>query len=117
MADPPAVVRTPVPTRGGLPAGAARRVRLARLALLWERVWPALWPPAGVGGLFLALALLDLPSRLPGWLHVAFLAVFAAAFAGLAYRAVRRLALSDAEEARRRVEVASGLLQDRKSVV
>ena len=39
----------------------AGRRALARLALLFERVWPALWPPLGVAGVFLCAALLDLP--------------------------------------------------------
>ncbi|BBK40205.1 TIGR02302 family protein [Allostella vacuolata] len=83
-------------------------------------MWPALWPPAGAGGLFLALALLDLPSRLPAWLHVAVLAGFAAGFLFLLARAVRAIAMPADDDARRRVERASGLdhrplgtLQDR----
>jgi uncharacterized protein (TIGR02302 family) len=109
VADPPNLTGAPRPGPGGLPPAARRRVRLARLALLWERVWPALWPPIGIGGLFLALALLDLPAFLPGWLHLGLLAVFVAAFVLLAVRAVRGLALPAGEAARRRVETASGL--------
>src|SRR6266513_3770667 len=36
------------------------RMRLARAALLWERVWPAAWPPLAVIGIFAVLALLHL---------------------------------------------------------
>jgi uncharacterized protein (TIGR02302 family) len=39
------------------PGSAERYVALARLAILWERIWPALWPASGIAGLFLALAL------------------------------------------------------------
>src|ERR1700729_3336115 len=51
---------------------------LARLAILFERVWPALWPPLGVAGLFVCVALLDLPSYLPAAWHLALLAGTAA---------------------------------------
>ena len=56
MTDPPA-------------AGDARcapRLRLARAALLWERVWPAVWPALCVLGVFAVLALFDLLPALPG---------------------------------------------------
>ena len=43
-----------------------RRRRLARLALWWEAVWPRAWPVLAVLGIFLIIALLDLPQRLPG---------------------------------------------------
>ena len=42
------------------------RLRLARAALLWERVWPAVWPPLAVLGVFAVLALFDLLPALPG---------------------------------------------------
>ena len=38
----------------------ATRLRLARAALMWERVSPACWPALGVLGLFLVLGLFDL---------------------------------------------------------
>ena len=43
----------------------AGRRALARFAILFERVWPALWPPLGVAGLFVCAALLDVPLFLP----------------------------------------------------
>ncbi|MGE0717923.1 MAG: DUF4175 family protein, partial [Alphaproteobacteria bacterium] len=109
MADPPYVTGDRARPRGSLPQAAQRRVRVARLALLWERVWPALWPPAGVAGLFLAVALLDLPARLPGWAHVGLLALFAAAFLAALVLAARRLSVPGVDAALRRVELASGL--------
>nr|WP_275668652.1 TIGR02302 family protein [Crenalkalicoccus roseus] len=87
----------------------ARRRRLARLALLWEALWPRLWPPLGVAGLFLILALLGLPPLLPGWLHAALLAGFAAVVGLLAWRGFRGFAWPGAAAAERRLERESGL--------
>ena len=47
--------------------GVARRRSLAKLALWFERAWPAIWPVLGVAVIGLCVALLDLPRRLPGW--------------------------------------------------
>jgi uncharacterized protein (TIGR02302 family) len=87
----------------------ARRLWLARSALLWERVWPALWPAVGVIGAFLVLALFDLPAQLPGILHGLFLAVVLALLGYALYRGTRQFRLPDREAARRRIETASGL--------
>ena len=38
-----------------LQAELARRLWLARLAIFWERLWPALWPATAVVGIFLDL--------------------------------------------------------------
>ena len=62
-----------------LPARLASRTRLARLVLWWEAAWPALWPPLGILGVFLVVALAGLPLVLPGWLHLLLLAAFAVA--------------------------------------
>ena len=53
----------------------AGRRALARIAILFERIWPALWPALGVAGLFVCAALLDLPRFLPPWLHIASLLI------------------------------------------
>jgi uncharacterized protein (TIGR02302 family) len=90
-------------------AGLERRLGLARLALLWERLVPAVGPAAAVAGLFLALALFDLPARLPGFLHAALLAAFAALFVAALVVGLRHLRLPDREAARRRLETQSGL--------
>jgi uncharacterized protein (TIGR02302 family) len=87
----------------------ARRTWLARLALWWEAAWPALWPPLGVVGLFLVVALSGLPLLLPPLLHLALLVGFAAALAAAGQRAARRLALPGLPAAQRRVERDSGL--------
>ena len=86
------------------------RMRLARAALLWERVWPAAWPPLAVIGIFAVLALFDIFAALPGWLHIAVLAMLALAFAAaIAWGLRRRSGLPgwrDPVAARRRI--ASG---------
>ncbi len=87
----------------------AIRLRLARGALLWERLWPRCWPAVVVLCLFLILALFGLLVRLPGLVHGALLLVLGAAFLlalGSACRGVRR---PDGSAARRRIEQASGL--------
>jgi uncharacterized protein (TIGR02302 family) len=84
------------------------------LALAWaaeaaERAWHALWPAAGVVGLFLALGLIGALDALGGWVHAALLAAFAAALAAALWRGARRLSLPDRDTARRRLERDSAL--------
>src|SRR6516225_1735374 len=100
------------------------RLRLARAALLWERVWPACWPALAVLGTFLVLALFDLLPLLPGVLHAALLLGFGAGFVIALAAITRRIVLPDSIVARRRIEQASGLahrplqaLADRPSTV
>lgn len=90
---------------------------LARLALLFESVWPALWPALGVVGAFLCLALLDLPRHLPPMLHLALLLGTGIAVLGLLARGLRRIAPPDDSAADRRLEVASGLRHRPLSVI
>ncbi len=88
------------------------RLRLARAALLWERVWPAAWPALCVLGMFAVLALFDVLPRLPGPAHAGVLALFAIAFAGAVVwgsRSARIGTWPDPIMARRRIEEASGL--------
>jgi uncharacterized protein (TIGR02302 family) len=87
----------------------AMRLRLARFALLWERVWPPCWPALAALGAFLVLGLFDVLPSLPGLLHAAILIGLGAAFAiGLA-RAFVKTVIPDGFSARRRIEQASGL--------
>jgi uncharacterized protein (TIGR02302 family) len=86
-----------------------RRLRLSRAALAWEILWPALWPMLCVAGIFLVAALFDLFGLVPGVVHTAALAGFAAAFAGAAVLGFRRLVWPDQLAARRRIERNSGL--------
>lgn len=84
-----------------IPAG---RMALAWLALLWERLWPALWPLVGIAGVFVSLALLDVLPDLPFWLHIALIAGFVAALGWAVWRAFRSVAPPDRLAARRRLE-------------
>jgi uncharacterized protein (TIGR02302 family) len=82
---------------------------LARLVLLFERLWPALWPALGVVGAFVCVALLDLPRRLPPSLHLALLLATALVVLFLLVRGLRGLVTPNDAAADRRLEVASGL--------
>jgi len=93
-----------------LPRRLAGRRILARAAILFEVVWPALWPPLAVAGIFLCAALLDLPPMLPPWLHIALLGIVLAAVLGLLVHGLRGLRLPDDRAADRRLETSSGLL-------
>ncbi|MDE2167382.1 MAG: DUF4175 family protein [Alphaproteobacteria bacterium] len=88
----------------------AVRLALARLALAWERVWPALWPATFVAGIFTALALFDVPSRLPSWAAAALLGLAVAALIATLARAFRDLRPPTRQAAQRRLETASGLV-------
>jgi uncharacterized protein (TIGR02302 family) len=88
---------------------AARRA-LARLTILFERIWPALWPPLGVAGVFVCVALLDLPGRLPAAWHLALLAGTAALILALLVRGLWSVRPPDDAAADRRMERVSGLL-------
>ncbi len=87
----------------------ARHRLVARGVLLFEKIWPAIWPALGVAGLFLCAALLDLPRRLPPWGHAGLLVVTALAVIGLLLRGLARLRPPDVRAADRRLEQASGL--------
>src|SRR6516162_2216444 len=90
-------------------ASFAMRLRLARAALLWERVWPSCWPTLAVVGTFFGLALFDLLPNLPGLLHACVLLGFGAAFLISVAGVFRKLVVPDQVAARRRIELASGL--------
>jgi uncharacterized protein (TIGR02302 family) len=95
----------------------AGRRSLARLAILFERIWPALWPPLGVAGVFVCAALLDLPRLLPPWWHTGVLAVTALLILALLVRGLRGIAAPDDTAADRRLERASGLAHRPLSVL
>jgi len=88
----------------------ASRVGLTRAAILWERLWRALWPLMTTVGLFAAVVLLDILPLLPGWLHFLLLAGFVAAFGATSALFVRRVAMPRRAEARHRLESDSGLV-------
>src|SRR5712671_8082922 len=88
------------------------RLRLARAALVWERVWPAAWPALCVLGILAVAALFDVLPRLPGAVHAGVLALFAIGFAGAVAWGARAAGIArwpDRIMARRRIEEASGL--------
>src|SRR3954470_80457 len=85
------------------------RLGLARVALAWEQIWPALWPATGVAGLFIAIALFNVLPSLGGWLHALILLLFAMAFGAAVWYGVRRIRLPDGAAALRRLERDSGL--------
>ncbi len=86
------------------------KLALARMALAWERLWPALWPAAGIGGAFIALALFDILPALPIWLHAAVLILFVAALAYALWHGIGALAVPDRGAGQRRIESSTGLL-------
>ena len=87
----------------------ARRLALAGAALLWERLWPAMWPAFAVAGLFLVVSLFDLWSLMPGLVHLAGLGLFSAALLVALARGLWKITWPTHAEARRRLELASGL--------
>ncbi|MGH6962563.1 MAG: DUF4175 family protein, partial [Dongiaceae bacterium] len=86
------------------------RIWLARWAILWERFWPSFWPTFVVVGLFLIGALFDLFPLLPGWLHLALLIGFAAAFAYAIGRIWPTLRFPGFMEGLRRIERVNELV-------
>jgi len=82
---------------------------LAGAVLMWERLWPRLWPVLGVGGLFVAVALLDLLPILPFWLHSLVLTGFAVALGFMIRGAAAGFQAVDEKIARHRLEQDSGL--------
>ncbi|MEX1306379.1 MAG: TIGR02302 family protein [Rhodovibrionaceae bacterium] len=85
------------------------KLALARAVLAWERIWPALWPLAGIVGLFFACALLGLFQFLPAWLHSLLLAIFAAGLLAALWLAARSIGSAVQLTAQRRLEIESDL--------
>ncbi len=88
----------------------AGRIRLARIALAWERLWVAVWPVVAILGLFAVVALFDLLPALPTWLHALVLAGFLGAAGWSLWRARAVFSLPAPEAGRRRLEVSSGMV-------
>src|SRR6185503_11382644 len=91
------------------PARLKRRLDLATVALVWERLWPALWPSVIVLGIFLTLALFDIPTRLPVSAHWLLLAVALVLLTLAVIDGMRRFSWPSRDDARRRLELASRL--------
>jgi uncharacterized protein (TIGR02302 family) len=90
---------------------------LARAAILFEALWPALWPPLAIVGVFLCLALLNLLPLLPGWLHVGLVAFGLVAVIGLLVQGLRGIRFPNDRAADRRLETRSGLIHRPLSVL
>src|SRR5437016_8976492 len=86
-----------------------RMIAIARGVLLWERVWPALWPATGVVGLYIAAALFGLIGFLPGALRSLLLLFVLSGAAFLLLREFRQVRIPDWNDAARRVERDSRL--------
>lgn len=85
-----------------------RRLRLARLLLRLEALWPPLVGLASVAAFFVSIALFDLLPRLPGWLHALALVPFALSLVYL-LRLMLRGKIPDWLAAARRLEIDGGL--------
>ena len=85
------------------------RADLSWAALLWERLWLALWPSLGLIGFYLLLGLSGLPQALPGWAHAGLLAAFVLALAVSLWWAFRSLRLPSRHAALRRIERVNDL--------
>jgi uncharacterized protein (TIGR02302 family) len=98
---------------GPNPEHILRRLRgrrlLARLAIRFEQVWPAIWPPLGLLGLYVCAALLALPQSLPPAAQITLLAGVVLGGLALGWRGLRGLRRPDDAAADRRLERASGL--------
>ncbi len=85
----------------------ARAIRRARLALVWESLWPRLMPALIVAGLFLLVSWVGVWPLVPDWLRVALLVAFA--LLGIASLApLATLRFPDRRTALARVERATG---------
>ncbi|MBT3557754.1 MAG: TIGR02302 family protein [Rhodospirillales bacterium] len=67
----------------------SRLIALGRLSLTWERLWPCLWQPMGLVGLFLGVALMDVLPLLPLWLHTGLLLGYCVLICVVSTRAFR----------------------------
>ncbi len=86
----------------------ARKVRISRWALWFERLWPRIWMILGLVGLFLLASLAGLWPLLSDPLHYVALAAFALAAVAAVGHAVRT-PFPTREEAVRRIERVSGV--------
>lgn len=80
-----------------------------RSNVLWERVWPALWPGTGLLGLYAILALTGVLEMMPSWARVSLLWLLGAALFALYWKSFGPLRIPRWEDGARRVEKDSGL--------
>lgn len=84
-----------------------RKVRLARWAIVFERLWVRLWAVLAVGGLFLLTSLAGVWPLLGDWAHGSLLALFAALMLAAIVH-LCRVPWPSRDEAIRRIERVSG---------
>jgi uncharacterized protein (TIGR02302 family) len=85
------------------------RVCLARLVVTAERLWPALWPPLAVLGIFAIVSLFGLWLVLPRAAHLVLLAGFAAALGLALWRARSAMLPATRDAGLSRLERDSGV--------
>lgn len=85
-----------------------RKIVLSRWALAFERIWPRLWPPLVVVGIFLLVSLLGAWPLLPALAHKIILGLFAFALL-LSFIPLVRVSWPSREQAIRRLESISGI--------
>jgi uncharacterized protein (TIGR02302 family) len=88
---------------------ARRYISAARLILWWERLWPAIWPALGLGGIYAILALFGVLPALPASLHVLIVLGLTGTAIFFLWRRVARLQPPAWDEAARRLERDSRL--------
>jgi uncharacterized protein (TIGR02302 family) len=88
---------------------AERFVATARLILLWERIWPAMWPGLGIFGAGMILALTGAFAFIPGAVHAVLLLAFFGALLFVFWRSFARFRNPRWEDGARRVERDSDL--------
>src|ERR1051326_4012924 len=86
-----------------------RRIWLARAAIAWERIWPALWPASGILGAFAAAALLGLFGYIGTGLRIPLLLAALGASGWFVYRNLRGFKEPSWAEGARRLERDSAL--------
>lgn len=84
-------------------------LKLTKATLLWERVWPLLWPVFGVAGLFLSLALFDILPALHPIAHWTFLAILALLAIWTIHRILKNIVHADHRAVLSRLELDSNL--------
>ena len=84
-------------------------ISLTRLSLIWEHVWPALWPATAIAGLFISAALFNVFALIPLWLHVLVMMATLVGFTSALYRVFIKFPKIDVVKVRKRLERNSGL--------
>lgn len=95
-----------------LPRRLIRGLRTARAVLVFEAVWPVIWPPLGIVAVYLCAALLGLPQRLGVAVNSILLILDGVAAVVALGIGIARIRWPDAQAAQARLTSASGLTHD-----